>query len=580
VPKVVDAVTGAPPVERPPTAAAHAAGLDVAVTIGFPEDLTGLSVDRLRACVASLSRAQSELEGHRFRLLGELNRRTNDRSVDVTEILRTDGGLTARQANRQNALAGRAQELAKPARLLASGHLSPNHFEQLGRAQQAHPQAFRTGQSNLIQHAQRISPDRFRHVISDWIARQDADDGTDRFERQYQNRYLTLRQLSTGMIGVRGDLDPEAGAKIQTVLEQVANDLWQAENRNARPASSSAQRLADALTQTLTHQGPHLLQGRGQPGRPVLHIALDYDELVSRLTGPCEFRPAEDSGEASGPEARLGAMPNKPPNPTDERVDSRWTQSPVASVKQLPGSPHGTSDRSPGALGHSLRAPGSFRFARTPPGDSHNRLSNLSASHTARDDLVADANPPTVSVANTRPSAFQTPPGGRSPAPGPPGASPVPPNAFGETHASPRAFGFHSPGTSTTGTTISPATIRRLACDAHIIPTVLGAKGVVLDQGRNVRTATTAQRSALIQRDKCCVFPGCDRPPNWCQAHHIRPWDHGGPTDLDNLALICSSHHHLVHEGKWTLRRQPDNSWTAEPPQHHKHPIPVCGLDP
>ena len=70
-----------------------------------------------------------------------------------------------------------------------------------------------------------------------------------------------------------------------------------------------------------------------------------------------------------------------------------------------------------------------------------------------------------------------------------------------------------------------------------MIPAVLGNSGEVLDLGRETRLATTPQRRALGLRDRGCVFPGCTRPSNWCQAHHIIDWIHGGPSDMDNLKL-------------------------------------------
>ena len=81
--------------------------------------------------------------------------------------------------------------------------------------------------------------------------------------------------------------------------------------------------------------------------------------------------------------------------------------------------------------------------------------------------------------------------------------------------------------------------VRRLACEGRIIPMVLGSQSQPLDVGREHRLATPAQVRALRQRDKGCSFPGCDRPPSWCQAHHLRHWLDGGPTDLNNLALLC-----------------------------------------
>jgi hypothetical protein len=104
---------------------------------------------------------------------------------------------------------------------------------------------------------------------------------------------------------------------------------------------------------------------------------------------------------------------------------------------------------------------------------------------------------------------------------------------------------------------ISAETARRLACDAGIIPVVLGTRGEPLDIGRLTRTVPTGMRRALELRDGGCRFPGCDRPARWCDAHHILGWARGGPTSLTNLILFCGFHHTMVHEGQWTLNMHP-----------------------
>jgi hypothetical protein len=103
------------------------------------------------------------------------------------------------------------------------------------------------------------------------------------------------------------------------------------------------------------------------------------------------------------------------------------------------------------------------------------------------------------------------------------------------------------------GSVLPAGTVRRLACDAKVIPAVLGSDGAILDFGRTTRLISPALRAFLIARDGGCVFPGCDRPASWCQAHHRQPWQHGGRTDRDGLDLLCDRHHHLVHEGGWTI---------------------------
>jgi len=108
------------------------------------------------------------------------------------------------------------------------------------------------------------------------------------------------------------------------------------------------------------------------------------------------------------------------------------------------------------------------------------------------------------------------------------------------------------------GGVISAEAARRLACDAGISRLLTDADGVVLDLGRTVRTATADQWRLLRLRDRGCTWPGCDRPPGWCQAHHITWWEHGGRTDIEGLTLLCNHHHHRIHDGGWKLERLDD----------------------
>jgi hypothetical protein len=95
---------------------------------------------------------------------------------------------------------------------------------------------------------------------------------------------------------------------------------------------------------------------------------------------------------------------------------------------------------------------------------------------------------------------------------------------------------------------LSPQSVRKLACDASIIPMVLGSRGQPLDVGRTKRLVTPALLAALWARDKGCTYPGCGRPPQWSDAHHVRHWADGGPTCLTNLTLLCGYHHTYVHQ--------------------------------
>jgi hypothetical protein len=107
------------------------------------------------------------------------------------------------------------------------------------------------------------------------------------------------------------------------------------------------------------------------------------------------------------------------------------------------------------------------------------------------------------------------------------------------------------------GTPLSATTARRLACDAAILPAILAGTSQVLDVGRERRLFTGPLRRALVLRDQGCAFPGCDRPPRWCDGHHITHWTDGGPTRLTNAVLLCGHHHRLIHHNHWQIRINP-----------------------
>ncbi len=127
--------------------------------------------------------------------------------------------------------------------------------------------------------------------------------------------------------------------------------------------------------------------------------------------------------------------------------------------------------------------------------------------------------------------------------------------------------GLHGRGICETdnGVPLPVSTVRRLCCDAEIIPMVLGTDGVPLDVGRSARSVTPHQRRALRAMYRTCGHPDCTVGFSACKAHHVRWWWQDlGPTDLDNLLPLCERHHHLVHEGGWslTMARDRTTTWT------------------
>ena len=135
--------------------------------------------------------------------------------------------------------------------------------------------------------------------------------------------------------------------------------------------------------------------------------------------------------------------------------------------------------------------------------------------------------------------------------------------------------GLHRAGITDSGESLSAATVRRMACDAEIIPTVLNSKGRVIDVGRRTRRVSEALRCVLIARDGGCVWPGCDAPPSRCDAHHIKHWTDGGLTNADNLALLCHRHHILLHEGRHRIKPVGD-AWAVLRPDGTRLHTPLA----
>ena len=118
-----------------------------------------------------------------------------------------------------------------------------------------------------------------------------------------------------------------------------------------------------------------------------------------------------------------------------------------------------------------------------------------------------------------------------------------------------------------TGDEMSASQARRFACNAQLIPVVLDGKSKILELGLAKRLFGRYQRIGLANRDKGCCWKGCDRPPAWCEAHHLQWWSRGGPTDLKNGALFCFYHHHLMHNGEWWARMASDGIIEVIPPK-------------
>ena len=123
------------------------------------------------------------------------------------------------------------------------------------------------------------------------------------------------------------------------------------------------------------------------------------------------------------------------------------------------------------------------------------------------------------------------------------------------------------------GTLLGPETIRRLACDGALIPAVLDTTGQPLWLGRTRRPFTSAQIRGLWLRDRNCSFPGCTAPATRCDAHHLRHWADGGPTDLSNGTLLCPRHHTIVHRDRLNATLTPTGVHWDQRPGSYDHAL-------
>ncbi|MDQ0076570.1 HNH endonuclease signature motif containing protein [Arthrobacter oryzae] len=152
--------------------------------------------------------------------------------------------------------------------------------------------------------------------------------------------------------------------------------------------------------------------------------------------------------------------------------------------------------------------------------------------------------------------------------PGPGRTAPGPGPGPGRGNGAESSTGTGIPGTGSFAFTgpVNASTVRKIACDADIIPVLLGSEGRILDIGRTTRIFPPHIRKAITARDQGCAFPGCTIPAPWCEAHHITYWSHGGPTGTDNGTLLCSHHHHLIHKEQWHIQDKTGVPWFIPPP--------------
>ena len=114
---------------------------------------------------------------------------------------------------------------------------------------------------------------------------------------------------------------------------------------------------------------------------------------------------------------------------------------------------------------------------------------------------------------------------------------------------------------------VTPGESQMIGCDASIYRILMEGPSMVLDVGRATRTIPPALRRAVVARDRTCVAPGCHRPPEYCDVHHVTFWEHGGETSLENTVLACRRHHRMIHQMGWQVTIDRSGRRSLEPPR-------------
>ncbi|MDQ1248212.1 MAG: hypothetical protein QG597_2584 [Actinomycetota bacterium] len=409
---------------------------------------------------------------------------------------------------------------------LGAGRISAAHVtvtRRITSATRARRAAFVAVAKYWVTVAQGRDPDTLAALLRAWAALVD-DTEDDAAEKAWRSRALRVTAVGDEW-AISGRLPAVEGARLSGVL----NALMDIDRRGSCSCDQGAcscpeddrtitQRRADALlaiVDAVTARTPmhrSSTQGPTQSAAQANAAAAarcDADAQGDAQAGP-EARPAADVDVGAGPATGAG------PEPWPERAPEPW---PDSSPPREPGS---SRWRRPGSDWPPSSDPDAWPGLA--PGWNSGRLGDRT-----RVVLVIraeDLNPP-VGI------------------PGPiPGPATRPEDVM-STWAT-----ANGPGTGL----LARTTMLRELCDTTVQRLIVGPDSQPLDIGRATRTIPAQLRTALHVRDRGCVFPGCDRPPGWTEAHHIETWAAGGVTAIRNLASLCSRHHHLIHTPSWNIQ--------------------------
>jgi len=596
-------------------------------------ELAGLSLEGahrgpLRALVAAMGRVRAGADAAEARVVQALEQ-LDDGGVDAVEVLRRNAGSSHREARRRRRRAEALAQMPRVAGALAAGDISTEHADALARAAGATSAEAVDGDAELLAQVAAVPADRAGRDIEAWTQRhQDPFDLHEQHLRHRRRRRLNFGDGEDGMLMAHAAFDRVLGAQFRSLINGIADRIWRAEGGRDNPDSRSAeQRRLDALAIAVgLEPAPSTAVAAGrsaEPGNtpapqgtaPAERSAEPGNTPAPQGTAPAG-RPTASGNTPAPPAPSIGAGPAASPRAADpvspvvagprrvkvgasEAGASEAGAGPAASQRDNP--PADTGDPKHGNQRPKKGIPTTGTDA-IPPGDPPADISSPKQGNqdtkqgipATGTDAIPPDDPPAGTGISMRTSARDDCSGsgdgpltsepwgdGDSRAAWEPGRAPVPqPVAVTPRHqivivASADVISGKDPQGRCEIPGVGPipqSELERLACDAELFGILFSGDGEPLWHGRGERTATDAQRRALLARDGACVL--CADEPANCESHHVAPWGKptNGPTDIDNLALLCSTCHRRLHNHKRVLIRRPDGTWTTAPDPRYGPP--------
>ena len=566
-------------------------------------DLSALDGAGLGDLAGKIGLTRSVLDGLEARVAAGM-RRLGASEASAAETLRQRTGCSTREAKHRTRRAEALQKMPNVAEALSSGRLTGEHASALARAAaETSPEAVdRDG--GLLAEASSMSADAASIKARDWVRGRQTDDDLQSLHRwQRRNRSLLFAAGEGGMIAGIAKFDRVSGAQFQNLVEALADRLYRADGGRDNPhARTRAQCRHDALL-TLVGIEP-------APPPPAVTSASPngQDAPLNGQDAPLNGQDASLNGQdaslngqdasLNGQDAPLEALSNGKPSPRLSTLRQEPLPAPDASrATEVPADPLFNPEPSPTRTRGPLPGVGSGSGPGIGSGGSPEAISR--AGPGSGSGIGSGGSPEAISRAGPGSGSGGSPeaisragPGSGSGigSGGSPGAIPgIGPGVGLDTISglspgpSPgctcgRGFGPKAqlcivmdvtylatngergrceiPGVGA----IARSELERLGCDPEIYGILFDERGLSLHHGRKTRRVSPQQWRVLLARDRGCVM--CGANPLWCQAHHVKYWSLGGPTDIDNLALLCHAHHRWVHDNEITLRRGP-NGWHA-----------------